>query len=281
MTTRKIIALTCIIIASLMVLLTKQHQKIKKLETQIADIEFQHQVRSLVNELRIPSEALYDEHKASRQISEIRQQAYERMQVREFLPYANVFAEPEKSIFHSRFSNVLGQWAPTQYGSAASPGGSIYCPVVEGALTTVSSASYENFWVNRIHFAILSLKHDLDENYRLGKYYNEHPDEFDKVIKPWVLRITRSTHVDTSLKACEILLKKGYKDQEIKEALQQVIERSPSKNPVSRSDIKMAVRLSNLYQLGLDLPAIYVTKPKQEIRKPLDPNSVDQPDLGL
>ncbi len=252
MTTKKILALTCIIIALLMVKMTAQHLQIKKLETQIADIELQCQVKSFIDELRIPSEALYYDHDAMKQIYTLRQQAYEKMQIKEFLPYRNVFVKPVGHLFElSRLSNVLSKGANAWYGSPDNPKGSIYCPVAEGgSWTWIANASYENFWLNQINHSIGSFKFDLEQNYRLGKYYNEHPNEFDKVVKPWVLRITRSTNPDTSLKACEILLKRGHRDEEITEAVRQVIERSPSKRHVSSSKIKQAERLSAMYKLG-------------------------------
>ena len=256
MTAKKQLALACIIIALLVVGMTKQHLQIKALDSQIADIEIQQQIRSLINDLRIPSEVLYRDHKASKQIFEIRRQAYEKMQIKEFLPYTNVFGLPQQSVFRtSRASNILGEGTSTSYGSSANPEGSIYCPAVDVDLATISNASLESFWLSRMSSSIRNLKFDLDENLRLGKYYNEHPDEFDKVVKPWVLRMTRSTHVDTSMKACEILLKRGCRDEEIIEAVRQVIERSPSKDVAYSSLFIDAMRLNDLYKLGIDVPA--------------------------
>jgi len=262
MTARKVLALTCIIIVMLGIKMTAQHLKIKKLETQIAEIELQIQVKSLIDELRIPSEALYHDHKAARQIIEIRRQTYEKRQIKEFLPYQNVYVKPVRNLRElSSSSNVLGEGSPAYFGSPDSPEGSIYCPVPG---KTMSYACLEKFWVNQINHSIGSLKSELDENRRLGKYYNEHPDEFEEVVKPWVLRITKSTHVDISLKACEILLKRGYRDEEIKEALRQMIEIPPSKYWVSTSEIKKVERLKELYKLELDLPADEHGKVKQE-----------------
>lgn len=249
MTTKKIFAYVCLIIVLLIVQIVRQQMQIKELESQIADAEHRLQVRSLVNDLRVPSEAIYFDWKAMREICEIRRQVLEKIQVKEFLPYANVFGLSVAEVADpSRDVNVLGDVTSQMYGV------SIYCPVPylkEGAEPT-----FEKFWFDRAHRCISSLKSDLDSNLRLGKYYNEHPDEFDKVIKPWVLRMTRSTQVDTSLKACEILLKKGHRDEEIKLAIGQLLEKPPLKKHYSPGDIDRARLLNDQYKLGTDLGSV-------------------------
>ncbi len=253
MTARKILALACVIIALLVVRMTKQYLQIKDLRSQIADIELQQEIRWLINALRVPSEALYYDHKVLWQIAEIRQQAYERMQVEEVLPYTNVFGQ--SNAYQVPVSNVLGERPITMHGD------SIYFPASE--VRNVHHGSFEHFWMDRTYDAMRNLEFVLDNNVRLGKYYNEHPDEFDKVVKPWVLRMTRITQVSTSLTACEILLKRGYRDEEIIEAVRQVLENAPSKEVVFPDSLKEAMRLNDLYKLGIDVPADEPAKTEQ------------------
>jgi hypothetical protein len=252
----KIGFLVLLIVSIVMIgLAIKQRARIIKMEQKLQDQDIGIQIERLVNCLRMPSEALYYNHDAIRKICEIRYSSFLKIGVKKFLPYRNVAGR--------RFDKPILE---LKKGSSAGYGDSIYFPPDYSKIR--EGVSLENYWLNQVDHSLSLVSNAFRSDTEVGKYLASHPEYFERVFQPWLERLTKCTHPDISLQACDILLKKGKRTETVKNSLKRIIDRDP--NLLYMNDVgysKKAKAYNMKYKLG-----IYTENDKKSVEKK-DPNS--------
>ncbi len=231
----------------LLVIVMWQQGKVRECRRRIETLEYEkhhYQMGILLHQLRVPSEALYYDSDAMEEISEIRMRYWKEHGTDTFWPYRDVFYSynqiPDTAVRHG-----------------------INKAISLEDKDTVRVRSYEHWWSNNATIGVGQLALDFQLDQGLGPYFEENPDKFDKVIKPWVLRLTEAYHVSIRLKACEVLLNRGDRSEQVLGVLRELL--SQPKHLVTRHidgksvtyledsrDTQTAMALNGQYQLGLE-----------------------------
>lgn len=239
-----------VVIGLSLVIVIWQQGRIREFRSQLGNLEYEkqgYQIGILLHHLRIPSEALYYDGDAMEEISEIRMRYWKEHGTDTFWPYMDVFYSynliPDTAVRHDINKAI----------SLEDKG-------------KVRVCSYEHWWLENATIGVGQLALDFQLDQGLGPYFEENPDTFDKVIKPWVLRLTKAYRADTRLKACEVLLNRGDRSEEVLRVIGELI--SQPKHRITRriegekttaldfsKDTQTAMALNEQYQLGLE-PAI-------------------------
>ncbi len=199
-----------ITVAILAVLVIVQWAEIRSQKRKIETLERkEHEMKMarLVFGLRMPSEALYYDNKAMREIAEIRKKYWTMHGTEAFLPYRgmnlNYAAEP----WIGWNADWPGQELKVAYDSRY-----------------YVNASFENWWLNNMEQVMAQLQDDLENKHGLGLYFDAHPDEFDRLIKPLLIRLTGAYHPCVSLPACRVLLMKGDHSRQVIQAIERAFD---------------------------------------------------------
>ncbi|MHC4207902.1 MAG: hypothetical protein ACYSTT_24880 [Planctomycetota bacterium] len=233
---RKTVPILTVVLIILVSLLIFQQVRINRLQKTIVKYEqkdLRDKIRELVFSLAVPSEALYYDEAVIRKVAELRFDSYVQHKSTHIVAYSSI-QELDRGILE----NPRYDWQ------------TYHPPLpVEGAnWTFIQNASFENFWLNHSIKSLRSFAFELEGHYRLGSYFKDHPDEFERFVKPWVTRSLGGYHNWTKLAACRVLLAWGDRTENIKTALRQVIATE------SPSNTRKAKELAAKYNLELELP---------------------------
>ena len=122
-----------------------QWQRARKMEAEIEATRLEQEIRQLVADLRIPSEAVYYDSRAMRKIAEVRRESYKQHGIKRFMPYANIWHHPTNMV-----------QGPLPDGT--------YCndlPTEEPSI--IIQHSFENFWENHAMHVASSLAFDFEK----------------------------------------------------------------------------------------------------------------------
>lgn len=240
---RKLSVAYCVIALFVSVMLIQfrgaRQSKAKVVELERKDLQWK--LDRLENRLRIPSEALYYDSDAMKEISEIRKRYYEKHGTLAFLPYVNVAG---------KYNYPGGMSATSRYKESLQFPTDDRDPIYQG--------SFEKWWFTYIDKFIRGTLYEIRADEKLQAYFEAHPEEFDKRLKPWLVRVTTSYDDRASLAACQALLEWGDRSPEVLDALQRIIDLPKTYRIVDgerhyelHRHCQDAMALSHRYGLGL------------------------------
>ena len=170
--------LVCVV--ALVVLTLQLRQRVSTLEDLVHVTYLQH-------ELRLPTEAIYVDFSALNSVSEIRHDTYTTYGTSTFLPYQNAIRP----------------------GSTTYKGGLEY-PTNEP--TFLHNGSFELIAHERARKVCDSLVNEIRLGKRAGGFLNRNPNQFDQLVRPWVVRLLDSYQPRLRISACAVLLEMGDRD---------------------------------------------------------------------
>lgn len=183
----------------------KNELRIKKLEQEIATKETRFAMMQLQNELHAPSEALYFDYlNLGEELAKLRMKSYANYGVTTYLPYVNV-ASANSHMSHGTSAGMSNEFPAVDDD--------------EFHWQTLSGSSPEHYWLNQIRDPCGNLANQINRNEELGAYLKQHPEQFDKHIRPLIVRLLDAYHPHISYSACDVLLAMGDRSDELMEIL--------------------------------------------------------------
>lgn len=218
---KPIVKVLIVVVVAQSICLVKVYRKWSYTHADLDEMRVTAKIERFVNGLRIPSEALYYDRDAAKEIDDIRRKALLALGVDKFLPYGNVsFAHPflpDGAILE------LGKSGGTSFGLAGTPDYSIYCPVEPDGWYLNEVEFFERKWLRQVENVLGMLEGALRTDSDIRRYLDANPGYFERIFQPWLERLTRCTRPDVALPACRILLSQGQKTEAVRTALAKMI----------------------------------------------------------
>jgi hypothetical protein len=209
----------------------------RRVDAARAQFEVQARVRQIIDDLKYPPEAIYQDPDDSGKINRIRFDAYVAHGTKAFIPYANQ-AHP------GSLGDVRG--VPDQPGEA----GPNYVRLIGGGDSAqVANSSYENYLLNFAPERCGAVTEAFESGGPVGDYLRAHrKDVYEKEIEWRLLAMAESWNDYMAIPACRALVAAGDRSGKLKYRLQQIAKRTNSSgNP------EKARRL--LEQCGFEVPS--------------------------
>lgn len=170
---------------------------LRALKKEIAEKEMRFAMIELQHNLKIPTEVLYFDFKLSEEAALLRMKGYQNYGVKTLLPYTN--------LMHSS-DGMTGDQGRREF------------PVEEKTdnyVMQLGDFSQEYYWINHLNRRCQNLSGQMNNGNGLGGYLKQHPEEFDKHIRPMIVRLLDSYRTLNTLYACEVLLAAGDRSDEL------------------------------------------------------------------
>jgi hypothetical protein len=168
------------------------------------------EVQRIIDDLKVPPEAIYCDPALMEKVSRIRADAYAAHGVKDFVPYAN-------------------QARPGTIGDAAAAPNHVTRNHIHGEpfdWQQLWSFSYEYYWLNQTPYRCRELQVALENHYPLGEYLISHKqDVYEKEIHWRLVLLLDSWDDYMGMPACGALVAAGDRSDKLKERLQQIAKR--------------------------------------------------------
>ena len=191
----------------------------------------------LQRNLQAPSEAIYyDPVSSSRPLAEIRLKGFYKFGVEHFLPYGNV-------MYPGSMAQGKSEWWAVPSRETVEE---------KYRWTRISNVCIESWWTNRLARLCNSLAGDMNRGHGTGGYLKNHPAEFDKHIRPLIVRLLDAYNPSVRMKACDVLFAMGDRS-ELLNGIVEITATLPTSWCPGRGD---AVAVIKKYALDIDVPPI-------------------------
>lgn len=193
-------------------LMSQMH--LRALKKEIAEKEMRFAMMQLQHELKIPTEALYFDFRLGGEINTLRLKGYRNYGVTRVLPYANL---------RSASGGITMQNGMREF------------PIEDRTDSTdLQNSSPENYWLNHVGHPCVALAGQMTDGTGLGGYLKQHPEKFDKHIRPMVVRLLDASHPWISCDACDVLLAAGDRSDELMEIVSILLSLESSRSNAQR-----------------------------------------------
>jgi len=163
---------------------------------QLTALQREIDIQDLIRDLSPPDEVILSDVLTRSRVTETRKQNWAREGIKSFIPYNHILASDDPA-----------HWAQADIAYAYS--------------------SYEREILDHLFHRCVSLADDFENNYRLGKYFNEHRSEFHRQIRPRLIRLLQTRDPWIVRDAAHALLAAGDRSPEVRTAMMNLLASSP------------------------------------------------------
>jgi hypothetical protein len=160
-------------------------------KNQIAAMQRETEIQAWADNLSAPSEVILCDYRTLHKIEELRGQAWEADGIKTFMIYNNIMG----ATHGLRLSSDPTAWH-------------------EASIAYVHT-SYEREVQQRLGGLCKELARQMQENKDLGLYFNQNKGEFDRRIRPLLLRLLKCRSLPVAMEAADALLAAGDRSEQV------------------------------------------------------------------